>query len=80
MAIPAALERRSDLESIREDIEPYRGTSVEQRSEIMSALCRFAAEQIAFHPRGADILAYQDARSPTSSELWQRLIARARRR
>lgn len=77
-ALPPALERRSDQEAIREDIAPYLGTTVEQRAEIMEALCRLAAEQIAANPQGARILQHVDPRSPESERLWLRLVGSSR--
>jgi hypothetical protein len=78
--LPSGLRRRSDREAIRDDIEPYLGTSLADRSRILSALCQFAAEQIAAHPRGAEILEFQDPRSPASLRVWRDLVARARGR
>jgi hypothetical protein len=80
VVLPAALRRRSDREAIREDIEPYVGTSLVERAELLDALCRFAAEQIANHPRGAEILDYQDPRSAASLRTWGDLVARSRRK
>ena len=77
--LPLALRRRDDREAIREDIAPYQGTTVEQRSAILSDLCRLAAEQVNACPDGRRILAHEDRRSPTSERLWLRLVAAARR-
>ena len=79
-ALPASLRRRGDREAVFEDIAPYLGTTVEQRSEILSALCRLAAEQVSAHPDGMRVLAYEDRRSPASERLWLDLVASARRR
>jgi hypothetical protein len=76
--LPLGLRRHGDAEAIDEDLLPYRGTSVEERSRVLSALCRFAAEQIEARPDGARILAHQDPRSPESERLWLELVARAR--
>lgn len=78
--LPAALQRRSDRDAIFEDIEPYLGTTVEERSRVLGDLCRFAAEQIAAHRDGQRILDYQDPRSPGSLRLWLALVAGARGR
>jgi hypothetical protein len=75
--LPPSLRRRDDTEAIREDIAPYVGTTVEQRSEILSALCRLAAEQIDARPDGIRILQHEDRRSPESVRLWLRLVAAA---
>jgi len=63
---------------VHEDIAPYRGTTVDQRSEIMGALCRLAAEQIAASGDPERILAHEDRRSPESERLWRRLVGAAR--
>ncbi len=77
-ALPFALRRRQDREAIREDIAPYIGTSVAERSEILGALCRLAAEQIDARPDGPRVLEHQDPRTPNNEQLWFRLIAAAR--
>ena len=79
VVLPAGLRRRSDREAIRSDIEPYLDTTVAERAELQSALCRFAAEQVAAHPRGTEILAFQEPRSPASLRLWRELVSRAGR-
>jgi hypothetical protein len=77
-ALPLALRRRDDAEAVRDDILPYLGSSIEERSAILSALCRESAALIASRPDGERILAHQDPRSPESERLWLRLVARAR--
>jgi len=76
--LPASLRRRSDLEAIREDLQPYRGTTSDERSEIVSKLCRSAAEQIAAHPDGRRILEFQEPLPAESAALWLRMVAEAR--
>ena len=76
--LPLSLRRRDDDEAIHDDIAPYVGTTVEQRSEILSALCRLAAEQIAARPDGARVLQHEERRSFESERLWLRLVAAAR--
>ncbi|MBN2494346.1 MAG: hypothetical protein JXR96_07150 [Deltaproteobacteria bacterium] len=76
--LPASLRRRSDLDAVREDISPYLGTTVEERSEILSRLCRLAAEQIDARPDGQRILDFQQRRSASSLALWLRLVASSR--
>ncbi|MCC6764095.1 MAG: hypothetical protein IT293_05475 [Deltaproteobacteria bacterium] len=75
--LPPALRRRSDHDAIREDIAPYRGTSVAERSEILEALCRLAAEQIAARADGRRVLQHQDPRLPAHEQLWIRLVTAA---
>ena len=77
--LPAGLSQQSNEQAILDDLAPYRGTSVEERSSILSMLCRYAAEQIAAHPEGKRILAYRDRRTPESLETWCRLGARHRK-
>ena len=77
--LPASLRRRDDVEAIRDDLLPYRGTSIDERARIMSELCRFAAEATAAHPKRDAILRFQEPRSPESMALWLRLVAAARR-
>lgn len=76
--LPASLRARSDREAIFADIEPYLDTTVDERVEIMAALCRAAAASIAAHPAGDRILAWQEPRSPQSEALWLDLVRRAR--
>lgn len=78
--LPASLRRRNDREAIFEDIAPYRGTTVEERSTVLSALCRLAAEQIDARPDGWRILQREDRRSPESEALWLRLVGSATHR
>jgi hypothetical protein len=72
--LPPALARRDDIEAIHDDIAPYLGTSVAERSEIMSALCRLAVEQIVASGAPERILRHEDARSPESERVWLRLM------
>jgi hypothetical protein len=76
--LPPALARRGDRDAIHEDVAPYRGTTLAQRSEILSALCRLAAEQVAASGVPERILAHEDHRSAESERLWLRLVAAAR--
>lgn len=78
--LPASLRARSDRDAIFEDIEPYLGSTIEERVEIMAALCRSAAETIAAHPAQDRILAWQEPRSPESEALWLDLVRRARQK
>ncbi len=77
-SLPPCLRRRDEREAVREDLLPYLGTTVEERSEVLSALCRFAAETIASRPDGQRVLDHEDRRSPESERLWLSLLARAR--
>ncbi|MBI5487922.1 MAG: hypothetical protein HY905_11365 [Deltaproteobacteria bacterium] len=70
--LPPCLRRRSDVDSLREDVASYAGTTVAERSVILGRLCRFAAEQVAGRPDGWRILDFQERRSPESEALWRR--------
>ena len=54
--LPLSLRRREDREAILEDIAPYRGTTIEERSSVLSAPCGLAAEQVAARPDGWRVL------------------------
>lgn len=77
--LPASLRRRDDQECIREDLLPYLGSTVEERSAILSALCREAVDALRVSADAEKILAHQDRRSAESEALWLELIYRARR-
>jgi hypothetical protein len=77
--LPLALQRRSDRSAILDDLEPYRGTDVAERSEIVSELCRHSREVLDSRADGDRVLACEDRRSPESEALWLRLVAAARR-
>ena len=77
--LPLALRRRSDRSAILDDLEPYRGTDLAERSEILSELCRHSREVLDSRPDGDRVLACEDPRSPESEALWLRLVAAARR-
>lgn len=77
--LPPSLRQRDPVESIFDDIAPYRGTTVEQRSRMMSELCRWAIEQAEARPE-LRVLEHQDPRSPESEALWLRLVREARER
>lgn len=76
--LPFALQRRSDRDAIFEDIEPYLETTIAERDEILTKLCRFASEQISSHPKQNEIWAFQEPLPLSSKTLWQTLIAKAR--
>lgn len=77
--LPPSLRQRDPVESIFEDIEPYRGTTVAQRSQMMDELCRWAVEQAVARPE-LRVLEHQDPRSEESDTLWLRLVREARER
>lgn len=77
--LPKSLQARSDREAIREDIAPYVGMSVEDRSRTLSELCRWARDSLDANPQRERAWAWEDKRSPESLALWSRLVAAARK-
>ncbi|MDP1828730.1 MAG: hypothetical protein Q8L48_36055 [Archangium sp.] len=77
--LPKSLQARSDREAIREDIAPYVGMSVEERSRTLSELCRWARDSLDANPQRERAWAWEDKRSPESLALWSRLVAAARK-
>lgn len=77
--LPKSLQAGSDREAIREDVAPYVGMSVEERSQTVSQLCRWARDAIEASPNPARAWAWDDKRSKESLALWQRLIGAARK-
>jgi len=77
--LPLALQRRSDRSAIEDDLEPYRGTDIAERSAILSEFCRHGRDVLNSRPDGDTVLAFEDRRSPESEALWLRLVATARR-
>ncbi|HUB08014.1 MAG TPA: hypothetical protein VMB50_13470 [Myxococcales bacterium] len=73
--LPASLQRRDGAASIHEDVAPYREATMEERSRMVSDLCRLAVEQAGGR---TDVYAWQDACSPESEALWLRLVREAR--
>ena len=77
--LPKSLQARSDREAIRADIAPYLGMSIEERSQVVGQLCRWATAALDANPNRERAWAWQDKRSPESLALWTRLVAAARR-
>lgn len=77
--LPKSLQARSDREAIREDIAPYVGMSVEDRSRTLSELCRWARDALDANPQRERAWAWEDKRSPEALALWMRLVAAARK-
>jgi len=70
---------RRDRDSIAEDVEPWRDSTVADRVRAVRGLLRLASASLA----GDDELSaarreWQDPRSPESMELWLRLVSRSR--
>ena len=77
--LPKSLQARSDRESIREDIAPYIGMSINERSKVVSELCAWARDALEANPNCARAWAWEDKRSAESLDLWRRLVSAARR-
>ena len=77
--LPKSLQARSNRDAIREDIAPYVGMTIEERSRAVSELCRWAADVLDASPNSESGWAWRDERSPESLALWVRLVAAARR-
>jgi len=78
--LPAGFLRRTDAQDVRSDVESARGSTVEERAEVLVALCRMAAELASQHDRPQRVLDWQDPCSPETDALLRRLRARDRRR
>ena len=70
--------RRTHEEDVLADVEGARGTTMTERGLILSALCRFAAEQINQHPDPHKALAWQDPLPEESIRLLARLREQTR--
>lgn len=77
--VPPAFLDRTDEEDIARDVESARGTTMEDRAQILEELCRMAAELIAQQPDPQRALDWQDPLPPESERLLARLRAEARR-
>lgn len=65
--------------SVREKAEPFRHMSIEERGRSVSrALSNLASFLEAQPERRAEILAWEEPRSPSSLLLWRRLVAEHR--
>ncbi|MEE8410802.1 MAG: hypothetical protein V3T05_14475 [Myxococcota bacterium] len=71
---------RTDEEDVATDVAAARGTTVEERAQILVELCDMAAEQVAQHPDPQRTLKWQDPISAESKALLARLRARHKSR
>lgn len=76
--LPKSLQARSDREAIKEDIAPYRGLSIDERSRVVSELCGWARDTLDASANRERDWAWEDKRSPEALALWHRLVAAAR--
>jgi hypothetical protein len=72
--LPPSLRRRDDRAAIFEDIEVYRGRSVEELSQMLSDLCRTAVAMVSELENPSRALDFVDQRSPASEALWLRVF------
>lgn len=79
-SLPPAFLDRTDADDVRADVESARGSTVEQRAEILVALCRMAAELTSQHAQPQRVLDWQDPLSNETRALLDRLRARYRPR
>lgn len=77
--LPETFLNRTDEDDIRDDVGAARGTTPEQRMEILGSLCRMAAEMIGQQPDPRRTLAWQDSLPEDSVRLMERLRKAARR-
>lgn len=64
-SLPLVFVNRTDQEDIEDDVSATRGLTSDERGQIMVALCRLAAEQIAQHVDPQKVLDWKD---PISAE------------
>lgn len=57
---------------------PYRGMTVEQHSQALSELCRWARDAIESSPNPVAAWRWEDKRSARSMALWLGLVSRAK--
>ncbi len=66
--------------SVWDDVEPWLGTSVEQRADALVGVLRLADAILDGTPRGPAYREWQDERSAEAEALWLRLVAEHRGR
>jgi hypothetical protein len=76
--LPPSLQQRSDLDSIREDIAPYRQMTIDERSRAVNELCRWARDAIEASADPRKAWRWEDRRSAESLALCKRLVATSR--
>ncbi len=63
-----------------EDIEPWVGSTIEQRIKALESLCALAIDLLRANPNAAAAVAWQDPVSPSTREHWSRLMRLKRER
>ena len=72
--------RGDDVRSVRDDVAPYLGMTLEEKAPHVEAALRGLGTFLRANPeRREQILASEDRLSRESEALWRRLIAEARR-
>ncbi|MBI5526810.1 MAG: hypothetical protein HY897_10800 [Deltaproteobacteria bacterium] len=79
LPLPAAFHRDED-EDLRSEMDPLRGSGVEERARVLESLCRMAAEMAAQHPDPLRVFEWQDPLPANSREVLERLRAEFRAR
>lgn len=64
--------RRSDEDSIREDIERYVDAPPELHAQDLESVCRVVAETLRNRSDVQEVLEFQDRRSPEVESFWKR--------
>jgi hypothetical protein len=66
--------QRPLADQLEDDLAPLRDLTLEERAQVVKAVCSAARRIIDARPDGDRILAYQDPLSPESESLWLRLV------
>jgi hypothetical protein len=72
--LPPALRARTARESVLEDIEPWVGSTLEQRIKAVDSLSSLAIDMLRANPNVDAAVAWQDPVPPSSREHWARLM------
>lgn len=71
---PFVLRPRTARESVLEDIEPWIGSTVEQRIKAVEELTALAVDMLRANPNVDAAVAWQDPVPPSTREHWARLM------
>lgn len=74
VTLPPALRARSARESVLEDIEPWVGSTVEERVKAVDSLCALAIDLLRANPNVDAAVAWQDPVPPSTRAHWARLM------
>ena len=79
MKLPASLQARSSAESVDEDIEPWRGKTLEEKARAVDALSQLALDLLLANANPERAAAWQDPVPQSTLEHWRRLMHGNRR-